>query len=131
MGTKLFGKVFQQIYDSSLATNWEDMVVFQQMIVLADESGVVDMTHDAISRRTNMPLALIKRAIINLEKPDKSSRSLEHEGRRLVRIDEHRDWGWVLPTYPEYSKRITAEQKRQYNRERMREKRAADKADQQ
>ena len=128
MGTKLFGKVFQQIYDSSLATNWEDMVVFQQMIVLADEKGIVDMTHDAIARRTNMPIDMIERAITNLEQPDNSSRSLEHEGRRLVRIDEHRDWGWMLPTYPEYSKRITAEQKRQYNRERMREKRAAKKA---
>lgn len=127
MGTKLFGKVFQQIYDSSLATNWEDMVVFQQMIVLADETGTVDMTHDSIARRTNMPLDMIERAITNLEKPDNTSRSEDHDGRRLVRLDEHRDWGWFLPTYKEYSKRITAEQKRQYNRERMREKRAAKK----
>jgi len=127
MGTRLFGKVFQQIYDSSVAVKWENMVVFQQLIVLADEQGIVDITIEAIARRTNMPFKMIEKAIRELEKPDPTSRNRKHQGRRLIRLDRHRDWGWKLPTYTEYSKRITTEQKRQYNRERMRERRAAGK----
>ena len=49
MGTKIFGKVFQQMYDSSVAIHWETMVVFQQFIVLADKNGIVDMTPLSIS----------------------------------------------------------------------------------
>lgn len=128
MGTKLFGKVFQQIYDSTVAADWETMVVWMQFIILADEDGVVDSPPFAISRRTGLPLDMIEKAIKELEQPDPLSRSSDDSGARLVRLDEHRDWGWKLPTYPEYSKRITAEQKRQYNRERQREKRAAKKS---
>jgi hypothetical protein len=124
MGTKLFGKVFQQIYDSTVAANWETMTVWIHFIILADENGVVDSPPFAIARRTGLPVEMIEEAIKELEKPDPLSRSKDNSGARLVRLDEHRDWGWRLPTYPEYSKRITTEQKRQYNRERMREKRA-------
>ena len=124
MGTKLFGKVFQQIYDSTVASNWHTMTVWIHFIILADENGVVDSPPFAIARRTGIPEDVIKKAIKELEKPDPLSRSKDHAGARLVRLNEHRDWGWMLPTYPEYSKRITEEQKRQYNRERMREKRA-------
>jgi len=127
MGTRLFGKIFQQMYESSLAVNWKNMVVFQQMIVLADRYGVVDMTHEAIARRTNMPLELVEEAIKNLEKPDSSSRNIEEEGRRIVRLDTHRDWGWRLPAYRSYSNRVSREQKREADRDRMREKRAAKK----
>lgn len=128
MGTKLFGKVFQQIYDSTVASDWETMVVWMQFIILADENGVVDSPPFAIARRTGLPLEMIEKAIKELEQPDPLSRSSDDRGARLVRLDEHRDWGWKLPTYPEYSKRITADQKRQYNRERQREKRAAKKS---
>lgn len=130
MGTKLFGKVFQQIYESTVAANWEVMTVWIHFIILADENGVVDMPPFAIARRTGLPLPMIEKGIAELEKADPLSRSKDAKGARLVRLDEHRDWGWSLPTYPEYSKRITTEQKRQYNRERMREKRAKNKSGQ-
>lgn len=128
MGTKLFGKIFQQIYDSTVAADWEVMVVWQQLIILADENGVVDSPIFAIARRTGMPEEMIAKAIAELEKPDKHSRSAEDNGARLVRLDEHREWGWRLPTYNEYSKRLTHEQKKLADRERMREKRAAKRA---
>ena len=86
MSTKIFGKVFQQMYDSSVAVDWKTMVVFQQFIVLADKNGVVDMTPLSISRRTGIPLTMIKHAIEQLEKNDASSRSEEHEGKRLVTL---------------------------------------------
>jgi len=128
MGTKLFGKVFQQIYDSTVAADWEVMTVWIHFIILADEKGVVDIPPFAIARRTGLPLEMIEKGIKELEKVDPLSRSKDEGGARLVRLDEHRDWGWKLPTYSEYSKRLTHEQKKQADRERMREKRAAKKA---
>jgi hypothetical protein len=71
---------------------------------------------------------MIEKGIAELEKTDPLSRSKDASGARLVRLDEHRDWGWRLPTYSEYSKRLTHEQKKQADRERMRDKRAKKKA---
>ena len=63
---------------------------------------------------------MIEQAIWNLEQPDSSSRSDEHQGKRLVRLDEHRDWGWFLPTYKMYSKTLSEETEREQAAERMR-----------
>ena len=127
MGTKLFGKVFQQIYDSTVAADWEVMTVWIHFIILADEHGVVDIPPFAIARRTGVPLKVIEKGIKILEKEDPLSRSKDAKGARLVRLDKHRDWGWKLPTYNEYSKRLTHEQKKAADRDRMRDKRAAGK----
>lgn len=124
MGTKLFGKVFQQIYDSTVAADWEVMTVWIHFIILADENGIVDIPPFAIARRTGLPLKMIEKGITQLEKADPLSRSKNAKGARLVRLDEHRDWGWQLPTYSEYSKRLTHEQKKQADRDRIRDKRA-------
>ena len=48
----MYGKIFEQIYDSSVCEDWQAMITFQQLIVLADADGVVDMTAKSISRRT-------------------------------------------------------------------------------
>ena len=49
----MFAKFFQSIFDSSIADDWQLRIVFQDLLVLADKEGVVDMTSEAISRRTN------------------------------------------------------------------------------
>ena len=60
------------------------------------------MTHEAIARRTNVPLEIVRRAFGELEKPDPRSRNPDHEGRRIKGLDEHRDWGWVIVNYVKY-----------------------------
>ena len=89
----MYGKIFEQIYDSSVCEDWQAMITFQQLIVLADADGVVDMTAKSISRRTNIPLDVIEYGIAELAKPDSSSRSKAEQGRRILRLDKHRDWG--------------------------------------
>lgn len=125
MAQKIFGKIFQQMYDSTVAEDWRAMVTFQQLIVLADKDGVVDMTPEAIARRTNIPLEeVILPGIKKLEQNDKTSRSKQAHGARLVRLDEDRPWGWTIPTYEHYTFIIAQEQKREYNKQRMRRIRA-------
>ena len=82
-------------------------------------NGVVDMTPEAISRRTNVPLEIVKHGIIELEKPDPRSRNPGHEGRRIVRLDNHRDWGWMICNYPHYRNLVSEEQRREKTRVRV------------
>lgn len=115
-----YAKIFQQIFDSSIADDWQVRHVFEDLLILANSDGVVDMTHDAISRRTNTPIEIITRAISELEKPDLKSRSEAEGGARLKRLDDHRDWGWWIVNHTHYRDMTTDEQYRSKSRERMR-----------
>jgi hypothetical protein len=115
----MFGKIFTQIFDSSLADNPQTRWVFMDLLVLADQNGVVDMTHEAIARRTNVPIKIVRGAVKELESADPRSRSSEYEGMRLKRLDAHRDWGWVIVNYQKYRAIANAEAYREVNREKV------------
>lgn len=89
------------------------------LLVLADQNGVVDMTHEAIARRTNVPIKIVRAAVKELESADPRSRSSEYEGMRLKRLDAHRDWGWVIVNYQKYRAIANAEAYREVNREKV------------
>lgn len=116
------------MYDGSLATvgPWQALVTFQQLIILADREGFVDMTHEAISRRTIIPLEIIRKGIAVLEEPDPQSRDGANDGRRILRIADHRDWGWKIVNYAKYRAIRSADERREYMREYMRKKAAED-----
>lgn len=115
----MFAKVFAQIFDSSIAEDWQVRHVFEDLLKLADLTGVVDMTKEAIARRTNVPIDIVSRAIDDLQKPDPHSRSREHEGRRLIPLDRERGWGWTIVNYKYYRNLASEEQKRAGARERI------------
>ena len=119
----MYTKVFRSIYDGTLADNWQAMVTFQQMLILADSQGVVDMTLGAMARITGIPLEILAAGISVLEAPDAGSRTPEMEGRRIARLDAHRDWGWFLVNFAKYRAMQTREEKNEADRERMRNKR--------
>jgi hypothetical protein len=123
----VFAKIFAQIFDSSIAADYVVRHVFMDMLVLADRDGVVDMTLDAISRRTNVPEQMVAHAIAELMKDDRSSRSHEEDGRRLIPIDSHRDWGWQIVNYEHYRNIRDEEARRTYFRDKQREQRAKSK----
>ena len=99
----MFVKVFEHILDSSIADDYELRHFFEDMLKLADwKTGVVDMTESAIARRLNFPIEKVGPLLRKLEAPDRSSKSPELEGRRIVLIDEHRAWGWRIVNYEKY-----------------------------
>lgn len=115
----MYGKIFKQIYKGTLAMvgPWEALVTFQQLIILADKDGVVDMTADAISRETTIPLKIIEKGIAALEAPDPESRTPDEEGRRIVRLSDDRTWGWRIVNYAYYRKLRNEEERREYHRQ--------------
>jgi len=120
----MFAKIFAQIFDSTIAEDYVTRHVFMDLLVLCDREGAVDMTIPAISRRTNVPEDVITAAIAKLSKPDGGSRSDEEEGRRLIPIDSHRNWGWLVVNYQHYRTLIDEETRRTYFRDKQRERRS-------
>lgn len=99
------------------------MITFQQMIVLCDADGIIDMTPSAISKRTSIPVEHIKAGIEILEKPDPWSRTPDEEGRRIVRLDDHRPWGWYLVNHKKYKSLQDSDTVREQNRIRKQRQR--------
>lgn len=124
----MYGKIFSQMYDGTLATRgpWQALVTFQQLIVLCDQKGIVDMTHEAIARRTTIPLDIVHIGIAALEAPDPDSRTPTHEGRRILRLSDTRNWGWQIVNYAHYRSLRSLEERREYMRQYQRERRAVE-----
>ncbi len=122
----MYAKVFSQIYDGTLCTKgpWQALVTFQQMLVLADPDGNVDMTSIAIARRTTIPLEIIEAGIAALLLPDPESRTPTEEGRRLLPLAEGRSWGWKVVNYKHYRALKREEDRRDYHREYWRANRS-------
>ena len=98
-----FGKIHSSFFDSSI--NDSDPItrfVFIATIVLSDRDGRLDVTRQSLARRINLPIEDIDRAIATLSAPDPLSRSKDHEGRRLIPIDDDRPWGWIVVNKGEY-----------------------------
>lgn len=123
----VYGKVFDSIYDGTLAGHWEAIVTMQQFIVLATPDGIVDMTPEAIAGRTTIPLDIIRKGIGFLEKPDPFTRTPGEDGKRIVLLDDHRPWGWRLVNHWKYMALRNMEQKREADRVRISEKRKQNK----
>jgi len=49
----MYGKIFESIFDSTLAAEggWMPTYIFMSMVVLADKDGVVDVASKALYRR--------------------------------------------------------------------------------
>lgn len=123
----MYVKVFSQIFDSSIADDYRVRHLFEDMLKLANAEGVVDMTQEAISRRTGIPIEEVNTGITKLLAPDPKSRTPDHDGRRLVLLDEHRDWGYRIVNYAKY-RSITNEQSRREQCRRAMKRHRAKKA---
>lgn len=125
-----YGKVWESMFDGSLVeTRWEAVVTFMVLITFADKHGIVDMTPAALAGRTTIPKEIFEKGLKVLESPDKISRTDDHDGRRIVRLDDHREWGWRIVNYEKYANAKNmeslrahwAEQKREYRKRKAEE----------
>ena len=115
----MFAKIFAQIFDSSIADDPELRHFFMDLLVLCDPNGVVDMTPSAIAARTRLKLDDVKVWLSKLESPDPESRTPDHDGRRIAKLDEHRTWGWLIVNYQRFRMTASEDQRREKTRERV------------
>jgi len=121
----MYSKVFQQIFDSSISDDHVVRHVFMDLLVLADRHGVVDMTIGAIARRTNVPFDVVSHAVTKLTGPDPASRTETEDGRRMIPLDDHRDWGWTIVNFSHYNAMRNEDARREYFREYKQKQREA------
>ena len=62
----MYGKIFDSMYEGTLYGHWEAIVSLQQMLVLCNQDGVIDMTPQAIAARTSIPYDIIAKGIATL-----------------------------------------------------------------
>lgn len=86
------------------------------MLAHADKEGWVDIHPRAIAEEVGLTLEQVNAAIAELEAPDAESRSPEESGRRIVRLDEHRAWGWRVVNHAKYRAIRSEEDRREQNR---------------
>ncbi len=116
----MYGKVFESIYDGSLYGEWEAIVVFKALIVLADERGVIDMSPAALAGRTSYPVEIVNKGLEVLQRPDPDSRSDTSDGRRIEPLDQ-RTFGWRIVNYMHYRNLASRDGKRMADRARRAE----------
>lgn len=112
----MYGKLFASMFDGSLYGNWQAIVTFQQMIILADKDGTIEITPQALAARTSIPIDIIEHGIAVLESPDPYTRTSGEEGRRITRINPDRPWGWHITNHAHYRAIRTAEERREYHK---------------
>jgi len=123
----MYGKIFTSIYDGTLAEDWRALITFQQLIVLCDADGIIDMTPASIARRTGIPIEHIEAGLEILTAPDPHSRSENEQGKRIIPIDDERSWGWQIVNHKHYRDLRTSDDRREYMRNYMRNKRSKQK----
>jgi hypothetical protein len=115
----MYAKVFSSLWNGTLAEPYSRWATFVFMLANCDPDGNIDMTREVISKRSGVPLEEVREAIEHLEAPDIQSRSPEEDGRRILRIDEHRDWGWHIVNHKFYTELQDSDMVRSQTRERV------------
>ena len=114
----MYAKVFSSLFDGSLRGHSDEILVFVNLLSHADAFGIVDRHWRAISDETGLSHERVKVAITALESPDAESRTPTEEGKRIVHLDAHRDWGWRIVNHAKYrdlcSKEQNAERQRRF-----------------
>ena len=119
----MYGKLFASLYHGTLRGHAHEILVFSNMIAHADKDGYVDKHWRAIAEECGLSVEQVKAACQKLEAPDPESRSAEADGARIIRIDNHRAWGWKITNYAKYRAIRSEEDRRIQNREAKRRER--------
>lgn len=117
----MYAKLFASLYQGTMRGQSDLLLVFTALLAHADKEGHVDIHPRAIAEAVGVSIDRVRSALDALEAPDPESRSAEEDGRRLIRIDEHRAWGWVIVNYCKY-RAIRSEEDRREQNKRAQEK---------
>lgn len=113
-----FTKLFSAITSSSI-WNEEDhtRLVWITMLAMADSRGIVHASVGGLAHTARVSREECQKAINVLLSPDADSRSPEHEGRRIEKIDG----GFLLLNYAKYREARSDDERRIYMKEYMKE----------
>lgn len=116
-----YTKLFSSIVTSTV---WREpdhvRLVWITLLALSDRHGVAEASIPGLADMAKVTLELCEDAILKLSSPDRYSRTKDFEGRRL----EECDGGWRLINHGKYRAKMSADDRREYNRLKQAEHRA-------
>ena len=112
----MYAKLFTSIYQGTLRGNSHGLLVFTNLLAHADSASQVDIHPKAIAEEVGLTLEQVRAALDLLESPDPESRTPDEEGRRIIRLDEHRAWGWRIVNHAKYRAIRNEDDRREQNR---------------
>lgn len=116
-----FAKLDSGIINSTIWVLPHDVLrVWIWFLSQADAQGVVRTAAPALAHACMVPLDRTRAILELLESPDPDSRSDANEGRRIAKVPG----GWQIVNYRAYRERVSGEEKRENDRERIAAKRS-------
>lgn len=126
----MYVKLFASIYQGTLRGDSNGLLVFTNLLAHCDSDGFVDIHPRAIADEVGLPVDAVRSALDRLEAPDPESRTPDEGGRRIVRVSDHRAWGWNVVNYAKYRAIRNEDDRRSANREAVARHRAKKRAEQ-
>ena len=119
-----YTKLFASIVDSTIwRESKETKIVWITMLAKSDKHGIVEASVPGLADASRVSVEECRVALSSLASPDPDSRTKDHAGRRIKEIEG----GWLLLNHGKYRARLNADDRREYQRQWMAEKRAEDK----
>jgi hypothetical protein len=110
--TKLFGSIVA-------STVWQEphhvRIVWITMLALRNREHIVEASTPGLASLARVTVEECREALLRLESPDPDSRTPENEGRRIRKVDG----GWLVLNGEKYRQKMSADDRREYNRKRQ------------
>ena len=108
---------YTKLFNSILAsTIWREddktRLVWITLLAMTGKNGVVEASIPGLADLARVSIEDCERAIANLQKPDKYSRSQDHDGRRIDTIDG----GWLVLNHAKYREKMSEDDRRERDR---------------
>jgi hypothetical protein len=117
-----FTKLFSSITESTIwCEDDRTRIVWITMLAMANKNGFVFGSAPGLANRARVPVQAVRVALAKFQQPDPDSRTKDFEGRRIAEIDG----GWKLLTYDKHRSIRDEEERKEYMKNLMRQKRAA------
>lgn len=97
--------LFDSMLTGTLYGRWPHTGIWACLLSRASREGVIDETPQALAAAIGVPVETLMSCIRDFMDPDPDSRSIEHDGRRLALIHEHRTWGWRVINHGKYKEK--------------------------
>jgi hypothetical protein len=116
-----FTKLFSSITESTIWCESDQIrIVWITMLAMANKNGYVFGSAPGLANRARVPLESVREALVKFQEPDPDSRTKEFEGRRIKEVDG----GWQLLNYAKHRAIRDEEERRDYMKNLMRQKRS-------
>ena len=124
----MYSPLFAALYQGSMSGKSDLLLVWPCILAHADPRGNVDLHPRVIAALTGLSQDRVDAAIAELEADDPDSRTMDpvYGGKRMVRLDETRRWGWFVVNHLLYRKMASLGAVRAQAAERQARKRNKD-----